>query len=265
MNELSADMEDTEEEQWTIQDELVEACQLGDIEVVEDILDNEEVDINGRDERGEIPLHTAARWGHLDIVRRLLEYPGIKINDAGETVLHVACTNDRAAAVVQLLLQDRRCSPSVVNKKDGAGETALMIAVDMSHIDIVKVLDREGTDFFTKITSNGMNHGMSLMGMARMRKNAEVLEYLLERNRVDSLQVIAAHNIARYVKNKDDVEALEIPETVRHFLAGFVDNEDDDDESLDTDDKTDRNKKITNENLPKQLPTMTLSYSQQKI
>merc|ERR1712179_635827 len=121
----------------------------------------------------------------------------------------------------QLLLQDRRCSPSVVNKKDGAGETALMIAVDMSHIDIVKVLDREGTDFFTKITSNGM----SLMGMARMRKNAEVLEYLLERNRVDSLQVIAAHNIARYVKNKDDVEALEIPETVRHFLAGFVDNE----------------------------------------
>merc|ERR1712179_239990 len=122
-------------------------------------------------------------------------------------------------------------SPGVVNKKDGAGETALMIAVDMGHLDIVKELDIEG--------------------MARMRKNADVLEYLLERNRVDSLQVIAAHNIARYVKNKAGVEALEIPETVRHFLAGFVDDEDnlgtdddiddDSDENLDTDDDLEDN------------------------
>ena len=79
-----------------------------------------------------------------------------------------------------------------------------------------------------------------------------MLEYLIERNKVDSLQVIAAHNVARYVKNKAGVEALEIPETVRHFLAGFVDDEDnlgtdddidddDSDENLDTDDDLEDN------------------------
>jgi len=46
---------------------------------------------------------------------------------------------------------------------------------------------------------------------------------------VDSLKVIVAHNIARYVKYKADVEALEIPVTVRQYLAGFVDDEDNDD------------------------------------
>ena len=52
----------------------------------------------------------------------------------------------------------------------------------------------------------------------------EVLEYLIERN-IDSLEVIAARNVARYVGKKVDVEALEIPGTVRQFLARFVDDE----------------------------------------
>ena len=50
-------------------------------------------------------------------------------------------------------------------------------------------------------------------------------EYLLERNKVDSLKVIAAHNIARYVRNKAEVEAMKIPVTVKHFLAGFVNDD----------------------------------------
>ena len=48
------------------------------------------------------------------------------------------------------------------------------------------------------------------------------LEYLIDRPKVDSLKFIAAHNIARYVRNKADVEAMKIPVTVKHFLAGFV-------------------------------------------
>ena len=56
----------------------------------------------------------------------------------------------------------------------------------------------------------------------------EVLEYLIQRERIkkfDSLKVIAAHNVARYVENKADVEALEIPGTMRQYLARFVDGE----------------------------------------
>ena len=95
-----------------------------------------------------------------------------------------------------------------------------MIGVYRGHLDIVKELDMEGTDFFTK-----NNDGTTLMEMARMGKSAEVLEYLIKRNKVDRLKVIVAHNVARYLKNKADVEALKIPLTERQFLAGFV-NED---------------------------------------
>ena len=53
-----------------------------------------------------------------------------------------------------------------------------------------------------------------------------MLEYLIERNKkVDSLLVIAAHNVARYVEKKADVEDLEIPGTMRQYLARFVDDE----------------------------------------
>ena len=62
----------------------------------------------------------------------------------------------------------------------------------------------------------------TLIEMARREDHVEVLEYLKERNKVDSLKVIAAHNIARYVRNRADVEALDIPVTVKQFLAGFV-------------------------------------------
>ena len=40
--------------------------------------------------------------------------------------------------------------------------------------------------------------------------------------------MIAAHNVARYVRNKADIEALEIPVIMQNFLTGFADNNDDD-------------------------------------
>ena len=76
------------------------------------------------------------------------------------------------------------------------------------------------TDFFTKDSD-----GSTLIEVARMYNDAEVLEYLIERNKINSLKVISAHNVARYVENKDDVEALEIPETVRQFSARFLDDD----------------------------------------
>ena len=95
--------------------------------------------------------------------------------------------------------------------------------VHRGYLDIVKELDREGTDFSTKYRD-----GTTLIEVARMarrRNHVEVLEYLMERPKVDTLQVIAAHNITRYVKNKTDFEALGIPKDLRHFLARFVDED----------------------------------------
>ena len=99
--------------------------------------------------------------------------------------------------------------------------TWVRVQLITEHLDIVKELDREGTDFFTKDRD-----GTTLMEMARGEDNDEVLEYLIERNKVDSLKAIAAHSFARYVRNKADIENLQIPVTLKQFLSGFVEDED---------------------------------------
>jgi len=218
---LARFVDDIEENTW----KLRMACYCGDIEVVEDILSNEEVDINGVNYYGDdTPLICAVIGGHLAIVRRILYHPGIRLgkrDSIGNTALHLACDNNRVS-IVKLLCQHSRCSPGVVNKKDRSGWTPLMIAVYRGHLDIVKGLDMKGTDFFTKDSD-----GRTLIKAARDSPNntAEVLEYLIERNKVDSLQVIAAHNVARYVENEADIEALEILPTMRLYLTRFVDDE----------------------------------------
>ena len=87
----------------------------------------------------------------------------------------------------------------------------------------MKELDRHGTDFFTKDSDNHRYKVRFLAAVGRM-VHGQVLRYLMERNRGDTLEMIAAHNIARYVRNK--VEALEIPEILKQLLAGFVENKD---------------------------------------
>ena len=125
-------------------EELFEACLDGNIGVVEEILRNKKVDINGSYRRGDTPLMCAVKNGHLNVVRRLLEVPGIKIDksdDDGDTALFYACLFNRVS-VLKLLCQDSRCSPSLVNKMNSRGNTALMTAVIMGHLDIVKELDK---------------------------------------------------------------------------------------------------------------------------
>jgi len=197
----------------------------GKKEVVKRILGGCDVDINSGADCVNTPLIYAIRrharfGGYLDIVRRLLEHEGIqlgKMSHDNMTALHWACYKG-SISVVQLLCQHSRCSPAVVNKKTRGGETALMMAVSQGHLEIVRELDMEGTDFFTTD-----RRGRSLMAMARMRNNADVLQYLVERKKVDSLKAIVAHYVARYIQNKADVESLGIPETLEKYLARFVD------------------------------------------
>ena len=222
---------------------LCNACRIGNLEEVEDILINEEVDINGSDHTGFTPLIRAVRGQHVQIVRRLLEHPDLQLgkrqvdyhfvcallylgrevyqnnneSKLNETALHHACRVD----IVKLLCKDRRFSPSLVNFKNRRGYTPLTQAVHMDNLDIVKELDREGTDFRTRDRD-----GRNLIEVARTRNNVEVLKYLVERGKkVDSLKVIAAYSVARYMENKPDVTALEIPKTLQHLVEGFVGND----------------------------------------
>ena len=79
-----------------------------------------------------------------------------------------------------------------------------MVAVYCGYLDCVKEMDKlEGTNFRTKDDA-----GRTLVDVARQRGHEVLLEYLL--GRVETLEDIAAYNVAKYIDNEIDVGYLEM-------------------------------------------------------
>ncbi|TVY26164.1 Glycerophosphocholine phosphodiesterase [Lachnellula hyalina] len=104
------------------------------------------VDINWQDELGETALHIAARFGHEECARILLEGGDQKINiELAEktfswTPLHVACV-DGHLSIVELLI----IAGADLRKLDASGWTAQEHAALRGHMDIADILN-EATD-----------------------------------------------------------------------------------------------------------------------
>ena len=165
------------------------ACSTGDNEKVKAILRTGLVNINDAWCGNETPLMVAMKDDKPDIVRTLLAEESIELGRCstyGETALHLACMSN-SASVIPVFCQDRRCCENILNKKNYAGFTALMIAVNKGYIDCVQQLGKmEGIDF---VSQDKM--GFTVMQVAKMNKDkhSALLDYLVERNkRVLSIQ-----------------------------------------------------------------------------
>ena len=125
---------------------LLCAAYNGDLKMVQVLLEYK-ADMNARDEYGENALHNASNGpgpntgpSMSNVVRLLLKH-GADVNartdkDKGHsTPLHIAAENGRLE-VVHVLLQHG----ANVGAKDGSGRTALQIASDTGHDEIVKLL-----------------------------------------------------------------------------------------------------------------------------
>jgi len=217
--------------QNTIQN-LVLACGVGDIQRVQEIVASKEVDINDSyDYLGKTSLMWAMNHNKVEIVTYLLKLPELQLDKRdriGRTALHWAALYG-CVPVIRLFCQDRRCTPSIVNMKDKDGETALMKAVQFCSYYVLKELEKvEGADFRTKD-----RYGSTLIEIARRNNHAEIVEFLKQRNiKVESLKVITAYSLAKYLKNKGDVEKIDIPCTLKPLVEGFIDDfkSDDNDE-----------------------------------
>ena len=109
------------------------------------------VDINWQDENGESALHIAARHGHDDCARTLLE--GTKDQRAdfeltekifSWTPLHVASV-DGSFSIVELLI----AAEANINKFDASGWTAREHAALRGHMDIAQALEVAGIESFS--------------------------------------------------------------------------------------------------------------------
>ena len=104
-------------------------------------------DVNTRDDEGMTPLYVAALAGHKDVAELLLAN-GADVNSKGndgETPLHAAARNGRSD-MVKLLLENK----AILNARDNQGNTPLHDAAKSFRTDAVALLLAKGADVNAK-------------------------------------------------------------------------------------------------------------------
>ena len=157
-------------------EQLCDACEAGDDDMVQSILSEGALDVNSANKYGDIPLFRAIQCNHTSTVKLLLSNPSTKFditNSNGQTGLHVACFYN-SDAVIQVFGTDIRCNPDIVNLKENSGDTAVMVAVGWGNLDCVREMAKlEGTDFGTK-----NREGATIIEVAKKLEHSNIVKFL---------------------------------------------------------------------------------------
>ncbi|GAW22631.1 hypothetical protein ANO14919_121730 [Xylariales sp. No.14919] len=163
---------------------LQNAAESGNASVVEEILrDYDEPQaaslVNAIGGLGETALHEASRFGHIDVMKRLLKHADPNIaSSEWKTPLHLACLWQQPSAVGVLLSEQRIRLDTV----DGNKRTALHFAADAGRIDIVKRILNWYTDEMVKSEALHMkdDEGRTPLHLAALHGHEKVVQEILE-------------------------------------------------------------------------------------
>ena len=113
------------------------AAEFGHLDIVKYLIEECHCDLEAKDRYRNTPLHQAVRFGHLNIVKYLIEDchcdPKEK-NNNGWTPLFTA-SQEGHLEVVKYLIEECHCDP---NEKNSDGWTPLFTASQEGYLDIVK-------------------------------------------------------------------------------------------------------------------------------
>ncbi|MBA3954883.1 ankyrin repeat domain-containing protein [Candidatus Dependentiae bacterium] len=192
--------------------ELIQAAKSGDLACVQALIAHAEVHINATDENTATALHGAARNGHKEVVKLLLE-KGADIDTEDEnnhTPLHSAAYAGYAE-VVKLLLQkgasiNTRVEGNEDEDEEEEGYTALHLAAENGHKEVVELLLKSGADINAKDEEDN-----TALHVAAQCGHKEVVELLLKSgadiNAKDEEDNTALH-VAAQCGHKEVVELL---------------------------------------------------------
>ena len=157
---------------------LLDASRIGDIESVEFLLQCK-VDINYSGEDRMCALNIAAMYGQTDIVQILIEQPGVKINGKnwlGHTPLSLAAWYGHEN-VVQVLLTK---SETKIDPTDWeVGQTPLSLATEQGNTTIARLLLAHGAD-----PNARDNNGRTALGWAAEKGRPEETNLLLADDKI---------------------------------------------------------------------------------
>jgi ankyrin repeat protein len=178
---------------------LILAAKGGHLEVVRLLLQLDDVNINVEDWVKQTALSYATKGHYIDVVRLLLSRPGLNVNAGEQTALSYAAEHGYVD-VFRLLLERIDIN---VNTTDRRNATALSLAVERGHTEIVRLLLQR--DDLVVNAADEVTNGTSLYPTARQRlihrferlwKNHEntVFSLAVEHGHTDIVRMLLPHS-----------------------------------------------------------------------
>ncbi|XP_046330941.2 ankyrin repeat domain-containing protein 17-like isoform X1 [Haliotis rufescens] len=184
---------------------LHEACEGGDVSIVNYIISKGVVAINSRGKYDRTPVMVAAEFGHTNVLELLVREGGdVNVRSSeGNTILHAACLGGHVKMVCHVLSTTR----VNVNARGKKGRSPLMLAAWMGHQEVFELLVSAGSD--VSLVDDG---GNNILHVACRGGHADMVAYLLSKDIADmeamDNQGLTAVRIAEEKKNKAVVGVL---------------------------------------------------------
>ncbi|OKO98115.1 Receptor-interacting serine/threonine-protein kinase 4 [Penicillium subrubescens] len=162
---------------WTA---LSYAAGQGDLRMLELLLTRTDLDLNVSRAS---PIYLAAERGHLEVVRRLVSFEEVDINQTvwHKSPLFIAIENGYRGVAKLLLEQGSRLD---VNAKTSLGDTALHMAVSYGNLDIVELLLKDD-----RLDVTGINrYGESALELAARNGKEHVVRRLCRDRRARNVR-----------------------------------------------------------------------------
>ncbi len=203
---LESDKVDVDEVDPSGLTSMNKATKYGYFPVINLLSDLAQVDVNRADVSGNAPLHhVGGKSGAAKALLRRADLDVAAVNKAGQTALHTAHGN-----VLGLLLDGRPSRLWHPDRRDGRGETALLVHSRRGDLDAVGHLLKIGADVNTANRT-----GMGPLSVAVTSHHDRVVERLLEHGDVDVNSVdadgrsalfwAASANITEYYRGVKEV------------------------------------------------------------